>query len=305
MYAGRHDGEEHRRPAHARRRVDGHGQDLGARAQRELPAGRPARVGRRRQLGVGAHDLRRRQPRLRVHLRGQRQPAQRGGRQARRHPGGRPLDYYVRIISDGDEPDRVVLVRRRHVPPVGRPAPLATFTDPKIGPAALSRRLRPCRSRASTGSASTRTRRRRWRRRRRHDRRRLRRHRRSAPLGAHPPRPDAAVVGGGTLQIPARPGDIYQTRNDAKNLIVRDRADGCLEGHHEDQLRGHRPVPPGRDHGLRRRRQLHEVRPHRAQRGRRREVRVHQRGQRGRRATRRPTRPPTSRRPSRTTTSCG
>ena len=29
----------------------------------------------------------------------------------------------------------------------------------------------------------------------------------------------SAVVNGGTLQIPAQPGDIYQTRNDAKNLV--------------------------------------------------------------------------------------
>ena len=39
----------------------------------------------------------------------------------------------------------------------------------------------------------------------------------------------SAVVSGSTLQIPAQPGDIYQTRNDAKNLIVRDAPDGAWE----------------------------------------------------------------------------
>ena len=29
------------------------------------------------------------------------------------------------------------------------------------------------------------------------------------------------LVNGGTLQIQAAPGDIYQTRNDAKNLVMR------------------------------------------------------------------------------------
>ncbi len=37
----------------------------------------------------------------------------------------------------------------------------------------------------------------------------------------------SAIVSSGTLQIPAQPGDIYQTRNDAKNLIVRDAPDGA------------------------------------------------------------------------------
>ena len=34
------------------------------------------------------------------------------------------------------------------------------------------------------------------------------------------------LVNGGTLQIQAAPGDIYQTRNDAKNLVTRPAPDG-------------------------------------------------------------------------------
>ena len=37
------------------------------------------------------------------------------------------------------------------------------------------------------------------------------------------------VVGGGTLQIPAAAGDVYQGRNDAKNLVLRDAPDGPWE----------------------------------------------------------------------------
>ena len=37
----------------------------------------------------------------------------------------------------------------------------------------------------------------------------------------------SSVVSGGTLQIPAQPGDIYQTRNDAKNLVVRTAPSGA------------------------------------------------------------------------------
>ena len=65
---------------------------VAADADRELPPGRPARVVRRRQLGVGAHDLGRRQPPVRVHLRGRRQPAQRRRRQQRRAARDAPLD---------------------------------------------------------------------------------------------------------------------------------------------------------------------------------------------------------------------
>ena len=54
----RHERGEHHRPGHARGRLGGDEQDHHRAADRELPAGRPARVLRRRQLGVRAHDLR-------------------------------------------------------------------------------------------------------------------------------------------------------------------------------------------------------------------------------------------------------
>ena len=52
--------------------VGGDGQDHDRPADRELPAGGPADLPGRRQLGVGPHDLRGHRPRLRVHLRGRR-----------------------------------------------------------------------------------------------------------------------------------------------------------------------------------------------------------------------------------------
>ena len=77
---GRHERRQHHHPADAERHVDRDRQGPRRRAQPELPAGRPARVLRRRQLGVGAHDLRGRRAPVRVHLRERGQPAQRGGR---------------------------------------------------------------------------------------------------------------------------------------------------------------------------------------------------------------------------------
>ena len=85
------------------------------------------------------------------------------------------------------------------------------------------------------------------------------------------------------------------------------RSVGPVDDHHEAQLQGPRAVPAGGPARLRRRRQLHEVRPGGHQRGdgrRRGEVRVHQRGrghaaqrQRGRHGQPR-------RRRSRTTSTC-
>ena len=42
-----------------------------------------------------------------------------------------------------------------------------------------------------------------------------------APWARDPAGPGDLVVNGGTLQIPAAPGDVYQTRNDARNLALR------------------------------------------------------------------------------------
>ena len=57
-----HVGQEHHRPAAARRRRRGDGEDHDRAADRQLPAGRPAGLPGRQQLGLGPHDLRRRQP---------------------------------------------------------------------------------------------------------------------------------------------------------------------------------------------------------------------------------------------------
>ena len=86
------------------------------RAEPELPAGRPARVLRRRQLGVGAHDLRgRRRATSSSSTRTRAARATRAADKLGGIPADAPLTYYVRIRSDGTEPDRVLLVRRRHV----------------------------------------------------------------------------------------------------------------------------------------------------------------------------------------------
>ena len=106
----RDDGREPDRPGAARGRLGGHGQGRGRRAQPELPAGRPACVEQRRQLGVGAHDLGGRQPGLRVHLRRQREPAERGRRQARRHPGHRPARVLRAAALGRDDAAGVLLL---------------------------------------------------------------------------------------------------------------------------------------------------------------------------------------------------
>ena len=141
-------------------------------------------------------------------------------------PADSPLDYYVRIISDGENLTAAYSYNGNTFTTVGRPVSLATFTDAKIGPAALSAeaptvpvarfdwiRFDPDGSGGggSEGIVDN------------FD---------GTELGAAWSRvrpTQAAVVGSGTLQIPARPGDIYQTRNDAQDLIVRDAPDGAWQ----------------------------------------------------------------------------
>ena len=53
-------------------------------------------------------------------------------------PADSPLDYYVRIISDGENLTAAYSYNGNTFTPVGRPVSLATFADAKIGPAALS-----------------------------------------------------------------------------------------------------------------------------------------------------------------------
>ena len=70
-------------------------------------------------------------------------------------PGDAPLEYYVRINSDGDELTAEYSYDGVDFEPVGRPASLDTFDNARIGPVALSDRPRPSRLRTSTGFAST------------------------------------------------------------------------------------------------------------------------------------------------------
>jgi len=132
-------------------------------------------------------------------------------------PADAPTTYYVRITSDGTNLTASYSYNGQDFLPVGRPAPLSTFVDPQVGPAALSD-VAPSVPMASfdwvrfdpdnTGGGGE----------------AVVDDFDGAELGAPwtVERPDEAlVVGGGTLQIPAQTGDIYQTRNDAKNLVLR------------------------------------------------------------------------------------
>ncbi|NPC44116.1 ThuA domain-containing protein [Nocardioides sp. zg-1230] len=53
-------------------------------------------------------------------------------------PAGFPTTYYVRLISDGTNLTAAYSADGETFSSVGRPAPLSTFADPKIGPTALS-----------------------------------------------------------------------------------------------------------------------------------------------------------------------
>ena len=53
-------------------------------------------------------------------------------------PAGFPTTYYVRLTSDGTDLRASYSADGETFSPVGRPAPMSTFTAPKIGPAAVS-----------------------------------------------------------------------------------------------------------------------------------------------------------------------
>ena len=140
-------------------------------------------------------------------------------------PADSPLDVLRADRLRRREPDRLLLLQRHDVP-AGRPARSAVdVRRPEDRPGGA---VRPgsdaCRWRASTGSASTRTARAAAATRASSTSSRARR---SAPDWERIRGDQGAVVSGGTLQIPAQPGDIYQTRNDAKNLIVRTAPSGA------------------------------------------------------------------------------
>ena len=138
-------------------------------------------------------------------------------------PADAPATYYVRIHSDGTQLTAFYSYDGDTFLPVGRPASLSTFSNPRIGPAALSDSA-PTKPLAyfdwirfdpdeGTGGGSA--------------------------LDdfngtdiASPPwsvvrRDQGLTVGGGALHIPAAPGDIYGDKNDAKNLVLRDLPSGA------------------------------------------------------------------------------
>ena len=95
-------------------------------------------------------------------------------------------------------------------------------------------------------------------------------------------RDQTLVVSDGTLKIPAKAGDIYQTTNTATNIALRPMPAGAWTATAKIKMKGLVNFQQAGLHRLWRRRQLHQARPGGDQRHGQREVRVHQRGQRGR-----------------------
>ncbi|HEY6889215.1 MAG TPA: ThuA domain-containing protein, partial [Solirubrobacter sp.] len=130
-----------------------------------------------------------------------------------------PLAYYVRIHSDGTNLTASYSFDGDTFTAVGRPAPLSTFSNPQIGPVALSDsapnkpnsyfdwvRFDPDTPAGGGGNTVL--------------------DEFNGTDIASPPwdvvrRDQAMTVGAGALHIPAAPGDIYGDKNDAKNLVMR------------------------------------------------------------------------------------
>ena len=94
-------------------------------------------------------------------------------------------------------------------------------------------------------------------------------------------RDQALTVSGGAANIATENGDVYHDDQQRQEHRAAHRPVGRLDGDDQDQRGRQRPVPPGGPDRLRRRRQLHEVRPRGDERRRpraHRELRVHQRG---------------------------
>ena len=144
-------------------------------------------------------------------------------------PADSPTTYWVRITSDGTNLNASYSFDGDTFEPVGRPAPLSTFTNPQIGPAALSDlapsvpdahfdwiRFNPDGSTGGGGGGGG-----------------FVDDFNGSDL-ASPPwdvvrRDQNLTVTNGTLNIPAAPGDIYGGRNDAKNLVTRAMPGGAWE----------------------------------------------------------------------------
>jgi PKD repeat protein len=135
-------------------------------------------------------------------------------------PANAPLSYYVQIRLDGTQLTAYYSYDGDTFLPVGRPAPLSTFSNPQIGPVALSD-LAPSKptayfdwirfdpdSNGGGGGGNT-----------------VLDEFNGTDIAAPPwevvRRDQAMTVGSGALHIPAQPGDIYGDKNDAKNLVLR------------------------------------------------------------------------------------
>ena len=176
-------------------------------------------------------------------------------------PADSPQTYWVRLISDGSKLTRRLLVGRPDVQPrrpgrghlrLGRPAGRA---DRAVG----QRRDVPRRVVRLDPLQPGRHgwRRRRWRRRDIIDnfdgsdaRRRL---------GRRPPGPGADRRRR-HAEHPGAPATSTAAGNDARNLVLRDAPDGPWTATTKVNFQGTDAVPPGRNDGVRRRQQLHEVR---------------------------------------------
>ncbi|HZB34246.1 MAG TPA: DUF1349 domain-containing protein, partial [Streptosporangiaceae bacterium] len=142
-------------------------------------------------------------------------------------PAGSPTTYYVRITSDGQQLTASYSFNGDTFLPVGRPAPLSTFADPQIGPAALSDaapsvpdaffdwiRFEPDGTGGGGGNGEV--------------------DEFDGSALASPPwevvRQDQNLsVSGGALRIPAAQGDIYGPGGNANNLVLRDAPSGAWE----------------------------------------------------------------------------
>jgi PKD repeat protein/glucose/arabinose dehydrogenase len=142
-------------------------------------------------------------------------------------PAGTPTTYYVQLRSDGQNLTAYYSFDGDEFLPVGRPAPLSTFTDPKIGPVALSDsapsqpdalfdwiRFLPDGTGGGGGGATVDD--------------------FDGTSLAEPPwevvrRDQQLTVSGGALRIPAQQGDVYAAGGNAKNLVLRQAPAGAWE----------------------------------------------------------------------------
>ena len=114
-------------------------------ADPELPAGRPARLPGRQQLGFGPHDVRGHGARDFEFIY-ENTPA--GGTTVTRNeaadkiggvPADAPLTYWVKLISDGSTLRAGIQATTASTfDPVGRPANISGWAAPQVGPVALS-----------------------------------------------------------------------------------------------------------------------------------------------------------------------